>query len=397
MKIAYATTYDVRNAATWSKFKQGNYGSNRFIAMTLENEGIDIDYLGPLEKRYRWLTRSKWLYHRHISKQVYYSWAETAICKNYAHQFARKLKQSSADLVLATEGANPIAYLTCSQPLVLWVDTFVAELIDYYPYLKNLCAETRKSILTYEKRALDYCALIIVTSDWAKQSAIKHYGIDANKIVILPRGANIELAPGRTLDDVKTLIAARPQAPCKLLFSAISWQRKGGDIAVKVAEWLNEQGLDTELIVLGCKPPLNPLPPFVKAVGYIDKSTEAGRAELLNWVAGAHFLILPTREDCAPNVLIEANAFGVPCLTTNIAGIPTVVRSDVNGEMFDLDAPIEAYGKYVAAYMGDRAAYDRLAVDAFMEYQNRLNWKVVGQQAKAYFEKILRGVDYSDF
>ncbi|MEL6384495.1 MAG: glycosyltransferase family 4 protein [Cyanobacteria bacterium J06626_18] len=390
MRIAYATTYDARNASTWSKFKRGNYGSNSFIAAALENEGIDLDYLGPLEQGYRWLTRGKWLYYRHLFNQVYYSWADLAVCKSYARQLERKLKQTTADLVIAPEGANPIAYLNCSQPIVMWVDTLVAELVDYYPYLKDICNETRRNIFTYEKQAIDRCALIIVTSDWAKQNAVKHYGIDADKIVVLPRGANIELAPGRTLEKAQELVAARPQMPCRLLFSGISWQRKGGDIAVKVAEWLNAQGIDTELIILGCRPALDPMPSFVKVVGYIDKSTAAGKTALLDWVASAHFLILPTREDCAPNVLIEANAFGVPCLTTNIAGIPTVVKSDVNGEMFDLEAPIEAYGNYVAKYMRDRAAYEKLAIDAFNEYQHRLNWQAVGQQAKHHFKKILQ-------
>ena len=390
MRIAYATTYDARDASTWSKFKRGNYGSNRFIAAALANEGIEIDYLGPLEQRYRWLTRGKWLYYRHLFKRVYYSWADLAVCKSYARQLEHQLQQSPADLVIAPEGANPIAYLNCPQPIVMWVDTLVAELVDYYPYLRDICNETRRNIFTYEKRAIDRCALIIVTSDWAKQNAVKHYGIEADKIVVLPRGANIELVPGRTLEDVKKLVKVRPQSPCRLLFSGISWQRKGGDIAVKVAEWLNAQGIETELVVLGCKPALDPMPSFVKGVGYIDKSTEAGKKELLDWVASAHFLILPTREDCAPNVLIEANAFGVPSLTTNIAGIPTVVKPDVNGAMFDLDAPIEAYGNYVAAYMRDRAAYEKLALNAFNEYQNRLNWQAVGQQAKHHFEKILQ-------
>ncbi|NER79575.1 MAG: glycosyltransferase family 4 protein [Leptolyngbya sp. SIO1D8] len=395
MKIAYATTYDARNAATWSKFKQGNYGSNRFIATALENAGIEVDYLGPLQQGYRWLTKGKWLYYRHLPKQMYYSWTETAVCKYYARQLSKKLKQSSADLVLATEGAHPIAHLECSQPLVMWVDTFIAELIDYYPYLKNLCAENTQSILRYEQQAIDRCASIIVTSDWAKKSILKHYKINANKVVVLPRGANIELAPGRTINEIQTLIAARPQNLCRLLFSGISWHRKGGDTAVEVATWLNEQGIETELIILGCKPPSKALPSFVKVIGYIDKSTETGFQELLNWVSSAHFLILPTRGDCTPNVLIEANAFGVPCLTTNITGIPTVIKRGFNGEMFALDAPIEAYGKYVIACMNNRQAYEQLAFNAFLEYQNRLNWKAIGEAAKGHFEGILDTLSYS--
>lgn len=389
MKIAYATTYDARDAASWPKFKRGNYGSNSYIAATLENEGIELDYLGPLKQEYRWLTRSKWLYYRHIAKKDYYSWSELAVCKGYGRQLAQKLNASNADLVLATEGANPIAYLDCHQPLVLWADTVVAELIDFYPYLKNICQETRRSIFTYEKRAIARCDLLIMTSDWAKENVIKHYGIDDSKVVVLPRGANIELVPGRSPETIDKLIRSRPERPCRLLFSGLSWERKGGDIAVKIAKRLNQRGVPTELIVLGCQPKLKSIPSFVKPIGYIDKSTEQGVAEMMEWVGSAHFMVLPTREDCTPNVLIEANAFGVPCLTTAIAGIPTIIREDINGKAFAMTDSIETYCDYVIRYMGDREAYHRLAMGAFSEYQTRLNWRAIGQTAKALFSKLV--------
>ncbi|MDB9529815.1 glycosyltransferase family 4 protein [Oscillatoria sp. CS-180] len=389
MKIAYASTYDVNDDSTWSKHQRGTYGSNHFIAKTLENEGFEIDYVAPLKQKYRWLTRIKWLYYQHIAERKYYSWAEPLVNQQYAKQIRQRLQQSSADFILATEGTFHLAYLNCSQPIIFWTDTCVAELIDYYPYLQNLCQETKQNILAYEKQGLDRCSLIVLTSDWGRDRIIEHYHLPPEKVIVLPRGANIELSPRRTLADIEHLIHQRSTTVCRLLFSGVSWERKGGDTAVQVAAWLNQNGVPTELVVLGCQPPLNPMPPFIKVVGYIDKSTATGQQELLDWVASAHFLILPTRGDCTPNVLIEANAFGVPCLTTNITGISTVIRNDVNGRMFPLHAAAAAYGEYIARYRSDRAAYHQLALNAFVEYQTRLNWEVVGKSAKQHFESIL--------
>lgn len=388
MKIAYVSTYDVLDESTWSKHQRGNYGSNRFIAKTLENEGVEIDYVAPLTQTYRWLTRGKWLYYHHIAKQKYYGWAEPLVGQQYAHQIERHLRQTPSDLVLATEGTFHLAYLNCPQPIVLWSDTCIAELIDYYPYLQGLCRETKQNILAYEKQGLNRCALIILTSDWAKERLLQRYDLPSQKVVVLPRGANIELSPGRCSADIERLIHRRSKTQCRLLFSGMSWERKGGDVAVEVATWLNQQGISTELVVLGCQPP-KALPSFVKPVGYIDKSTEAGKQELLNWVSSAHFLILPTRGDCTPNVLIEANAFGVPCLATDISGVSTILHRGVNGERFGLEAAAAEYGECIARYTGDRAAYERLAMNAFMEYQTRLNWQAVGQAAKRHFEKLV--------
>lgn len=389
MEIAYASTYDVCDESTWSKHHRGTYGSNRFIAKALENEHIKLDYLGPLERGYRWLTRLKWLYYHHITHQKYYTWADPFVGKYYARQLQSKLQNTQADIVLATEGTFHIAHLECPQPLVFWTDTCIAELIDYYPYLQNLCLETKRNIYAYEKKALERCALVILTSDWGKERILKHYALPDEKVMVLPRGANFELAPGRTLEEVQALVQRRSQTVCRLLFSGISWERKGGDMALKVAEWLNQQGVETELIILGCQPPLKSLPPFVKVVGYIDKSTAAGKQELLDWVASAHFLILPTRGDCTPNVLIEANAFGVPALTTNIAGVSSIIRNYVNGQMFEPDASSSAYGEYIARYIRDRSAYEQFALNAFREYQTRLNWKTIGSTAKQHFAALL--------
>ncbi|NES78855.1 MULTISPECIES: glycosyltransferase family 4 protein [Okeania] len=389
MKIAYSTTYDVHNPASWPSNKKGNYGSNSYIAKTLESQDITVNYLGPLEKHYSWVTRSKWLLYSKVFKQDYYRWADPIICRDYAYQVARKLSILKSDIVLATEGVQTVAYLKCQQPIVLWLDTLTIALVDYYPALSNICQETRKSIYNIEKAAIDKCKLLIFTSDWAAENAVKHYQVNESKIYVIPRGANIELKPGRTFEEVENIVKSRKEKPCKLIFSGIDWDRKGGDIAVGVVKQLNEMGFNAELTIIGCKPEIKPLPDFINIVGYIDKSKPEGESKMRQLVADSHLMILPTREDCAPNVLIEANAFGVPCLTTNLAGIPTVIKEDINGKTFAFDAEIKEYCDYIISRMSDYPRYQKLAMSSFKEYQQRLNWDVVGKTAKQLFMDLL--------
>ncbi len=389
MRISYTTTYDVQNHASWPSNKKGNYGSNSYIAKTLENQNILIDYLGPLEKHYSWMTRSNWLFYSKLFKQDYYRWADPIICRDYARQVAQKLPRLESDIVLATEGVQTVAYLQCKQPIVLWLDTLTIDLIGYYPRLSNICRETRNNIYVTEKAAIARCQLLIFTSDWAAENAIKHYQINESKVHVIPRGANIELQPGRSATEVENLVKSRPENICKLVFCGISWERKGGDIAVAVTKQLNEMGCSAELTIIGCKPQIQPVPDFINIVGYIDKSKPEGESKMRQLIADAHFMILPTREDCTPNVLIEANAFGVPCLTTAIAGIPTIIKADVNGQTFALDAAIREYCDYIISQMSDYLKYQKLAMSSFNEYQQRLNWDVVGKTAKQLFIDLL--------
>ncbi|NES78854.1 MULTISPECIES: glycosyltransferase family 4 protein [Okeania] len=390
MKIAYVTTYDALNPASWSKYNGGNYGASNFISKTLINQGIIINYLGPLQKTYSWLTKSKWLFYRHLFKTDYYNWAEPIVCKNYANQVAEKLANLDTEIILSPEGATPTAYLECKQPLVIWIDTTLAELINFFPYLSNLCQETKNNIYTLEKAALERCKLLIVTSEWAVETVVKIYGIERSKIQVIPRGANIELRPNRTVEDIQNLVKSRGNKPCKLIFSGVFWQRKGGDIALEVAKKLNKLGLETELTVIGCQPISDePLPSFVKPLGYIDKSKGNGLLRISQLISESHFLMLPTRADTNPHVLVEANAFGVPCLTTNVAGIPTVIKDEINGKIFSVDTSVDNYCEYIINYLTNYPKYEQLAMSSFNEYLYRLNWSVAGQKAKKLFMEVL--------
>ncbi|MDM9381073.1 glycosyltransferase [Chlorogloeopsis sp. ULAP01] len=386
MRIAYVTTYDVQHPTSWQKYHGGNYGASNFIAQILTNQNILIDYLGPLQKNFSWLTRGKWLFYNHLIKKDYYSWAEPIVCQNYANQVAKKLAHLDSEIVISPEGAIPTAYLECQQPIVLWIDTTLTELINFFPHLSNLCQETRNNIYKMEKAALEKCKILIVTSEWAVETVVKTYGIDKSKIYVIPRGANIEIKPERTFADITELVKSRNKKICKLIYSGVDWQRKGGDIALAVAKKLNEIGLETELTVIGCQPiSKEPLPSFVKPLGYINKYQPDGLSQMCQLIGDSHFLMLPTRADTNPHVLVEANAFGVPCLTTNIAGIPTVIKDNINGKTFAVDAPIDDYCNYILNYFTHYHEYERLAMSSFNEYVYRLNWEVAGRTAKQLF------------
>jgi glycosyltransferase involved in cell wall biosynthesis len=145
-------------------------------------------------------------------------------------------------------------------------------------------------------------------------------------------------------------------------------------------------GLPTELTIVGAIPP-NPqsLPPYVKALGFISKSTEEGRRRIQQLLQESQFLIMPSIAECTPIAFCEANSFGLPCLATNVGGIPSVIRNDVNGTTFALDARPEEYCKYIIQAL-DASRYRELAASSFNEYQTRLNWTTAGETVKKLLE-----------
>jgi len=388
LRLGYLTTYDALDESSWPKELFGLFGAGHHLAKNLENESVLLDYLGPLEQNQnRLVTTFKKKFYYKVLKRVYESWAEPLVLQEYASKISRKLSEFNSDVVLCPENALPFSYLDCKQPIVLWTDATFQWVIDAYPTFKNLCNETRRNICELEKKSLERCERVVFLSDWAAQTAIQTYGIEASKIRIIPWGANIKC--DRTHEDVKNLIDTRTAQPCKLLFIGLEWFRKGGDVALEVAKELNRRGLKTELLLVGCQPiTTEPLPDFVKTIGFVDKYTEKGLQQLNQLFCESHFLILPSRAETFGHVLCEANSFGVPCLASKVGGMTTVIRDGYNGKTFALDAEISEYCNYVTSLMTKYEEYKQLAYSSFNEYQSRLNWKSAAQAVKQLLTEL---------
>lgn len=381
MKIAYVTNFDSRDIKAWS-------GLVYFIAKSLENKSISLEHIGSLKEYYSILFKAKQFFYQYLRRENYFRQREPAILKGYAQQISSKLSGIDANIVFSPSTV-PIAHLECQQPIVFWTDANFAAMVDYYPgQFSNLCQESIEQGNAMEQDVLTRCQLAIYSSDWAAQTAIENYRVEPSKVKVVPFGANINC--DRSLEDVKTIIDSRPVDKCKLLFLGVDWYRKGGDIAVAVTKQLNEAGLKTELVVVGCEPATDePLPNFIKPLGFISKSTETGKEKIDKLFAESHFLILPSKAECFGVVFSEANSFGVPCISTNTGGIPTVIKENLNGKTFSLNASISEYRQYISDLMENYNEYRNLALSSFQEYQYRLNWDVAGKTVKNLMMELI--------
>ena len=326
MKVAYVTTYDSRSLKDY-----GWSGTGYHIAQSLEKQDLSLEYIGPLSDfvALQAARKIKSRFYKAFYAKNYQKDADPATLKNYARQIARKLTHSKSDIVFSAT-VTPISYLDCEQPIVFWADATFANIHNFYPWYSNLPQEVIRDWHHMEQLALEKCKLAIYSSDWAAKSAINDYGADPAKVKVISFGSNTEGSV--TSDSIQAVVDSRPSDHCNLLFLGVDWVRKGGDVAYQVAKKLNQAGLTTKLTIVGCEPLVEEtLPGFVECLGFISKSTEAGKAKIQKLLMESHFLILPTLADCTPIVFCEANSLGVPCLSTTVGGVPTIIYDDVNG------------------------------------------------------------------
>ncbi|NJN10972.1 MAG: glycosyltransferase family 4 protein [Richelia sp. RM2_1_2] len=382
MKLAYVTVYNPFDIKKWS-------GLGYYISQALKEQSINIEYIGALKDKilHGVVRKSKRHYYELVDQKSYLVNSEPLILKDYANQIHEKLSDLRTDIIFSPT-INPITYLECEQPIVFWADATFAGLQDFYPHYSNLCDETIENWHLMETLAIQKCKLAIYASEWAAKTAIEHYKADPAKVKVVPFGANLEI--NHTFDEVKAFVEARPRNKCKLLFLGVEWFRKGGDVAFEVTKALNQSGLNTELTVVGCEPIIDePLPDYVKPLGFINKSTLEGKEKISKLLAESHFLILPSRAECFGVVFCEASSFGVPSLAANTGGIPTAVKDNINGKLFELNADIEEHCKYISDLFANYSEYKKLALCAFNEYQTRLNWTVAGRTVKNLLRECL--------
>jgi glycosyltransferase involved in cell wall biosynthesis len=349
--------------------------------------GAEIHYVGKLKKRPYLPEKFKELFFNKIHHKTYHYNRNPKVIYNYGKQANKALSKIEHDVILSFSGPS-IALLKTKKPLVLWADAVFADIINFYPEFTNMAKVTIRNGHKMERILLNRCKHIVYSSDWAAEGAKKHYGIPAEKISVIPYGANIETNWDK--ETVNKTIAQKDSTVCKLLFVGVHWLRKGGAQALRVAEKLNSDGLPTELHILGCKPPdAKELPSFVKVHGFISKKTPEGKQLINKLISNSHFLILPTIADCTPIVFAEFNSYGIPCLTTKVGGIPTLIHDGINGKLFDPDSKPNEYSNYIQLLFKNYSNYLSLAKTAYEEYTNRLNWQTSGKKMMNLLHKII--------
>jgi len=361
-------------------------GLNHYIGESVRRQGAEVINVGPLHHQETFGMRVMRRWYRMTGRNMLEE-REPAIVKQWAEEIEAKLEQIRPDIILSTH-TYYLSGVRTDLPIVIYCDSNFASLLDFYPYYRDLPARTIERGHAWEKADLERADRVLYACDWARDFAIKAYGIDPAKMDVIPFGANIEC--DRTEKDIEDYISRRPKDRCRLLFIGKVWERKGGDIAVAVAEELNRAGLPTTLTLMGSNPPEDrPLPDCVNKLGFINKDDPAGLKKFNDTIGESHFLILPTRAEAFGIVFCEAASFGVPSLATAVGGTTTAVKNGANGQTFPLDAGPKAYADFVLENFKDYSAYQEMGRRAFQDFKTRTNWDVSGKRIYDHLTAVL--------
>jgi len=329
-----------------------------------------------------------------VSKLNYYVGrifkAEFALSQNvilsmaYGRQFTPHADPAKYDVLFAPLASNEVAYLNTSVPIVYLSDATFKALENYYFSVDSVSNLYRKQGTYLETRAIEKSSALVYCSNWAADSAKKDYGATPNKVHTIPLGANIDAPPAR-----ESLKQGSVDGKCRLLFVGRDWQRKGGQIAVDAFFALRAMGVDAELTIVGCEPPQSIDDPDLIIIPFLNKKDEVDRKHLEDLYHSSDFFILPTRAECFGMVFCEANAYGLPIISTATGGVSTIVEDGVNGFLLPHEAKGEAYAMVIAEAWKDQPSYKALRVSTRDRYDKVLNWKSWAESVRKVMESVV--------
>ncbi len=194
--------------------------------------------------------------------------------------------------------------------------------------------------------AEDKCRRIVAISDYARRQFLdQHEGPehDGLRHKLQVRYPNLVVPPQSQAFD------PGDRSRIKLLFVGNHFARKGGCVALRIAELAQQQGipLDVEIVSSFEVGPVSWVDPvrtsffdrdraLLSSLQNVTHHPALPNAQVLSLVAKAHFVLLPTFSDTFGYSAIEAMAHGTPVIATAQGALPEFINNR-NGILLPLE------------------------------------------------------------
>ncbi len=196
---------------------------------------------------------------------------------------------------------------------------------------------------------------VFVNSEDYRQSWIKR-GLDPVKLKILPRGLDTELFHPARRDPAFFEKFGTCNGEVRLLYVGRISREKDLDLLVTAYRRLRNEGLPIQLFVVGHGPYSEALAkslPEAFFTGYLTGT------ELATAYASADIFVFPSTTDTFGNVILEAQACGVPVIVSDSGGPKELVEDGMNG-LITRSRDVDDFTRAIRSLIADAALRERM-------------------------------------
>jgi glycosyltransferase involved in cell wall biosynthesis len=207
------------------------------------------------------------------------------------------------------------------------------------------------------------CDVTICVSDAVRDRLVHEYHYPEGKTVTRRNGVDTErFARGANVWPTPPILAGEsgPVAVCVALLVPI----KRIDVLVRAMKTVVARFPECRCVVVGSGPLESQLRALTGELGLEHNVLFTGhRDDVRPYLASADIFVLPSEREGLPLSLLEAMAFGLPCVATQAGGNLEVVRDGLNGYVVP-SGSIPALAGAIEGLFGDRKARARMSQNA---------------------------------
>jgi phosphatidylinositol alpha 1,6-mannosyltransferase len=229
------------------------------------------------------------------------------------------------------------------------------------------------------------CERVYVPSD-SMIAELAGQGIERTEL--WSRGIDLaRFGPEHRSRELRTLVGADEETPVLLMVSRLVKEKDMADL-VEMEHLLRSRGHTHRLVLVGDGPMRGELEAALPDAFFAGH--QSGEA-LARWYASGDVFVFPSTTETFGNVVVEAQASGLPTVVVDRGGPPDQVRDGVNGWIARANDPAHL-AERVETLLGDAEARRRMG-RAAREGARERDWAAInGRLLDSYRQVVDRGV-----
>ncbi|HEX4707710.1 MAG TPA: glycosyltransferase [Candidatus Udaeobacter sp.] len=268
-------------------------------------------------------------------------------------------REKFTEIIISTPGPVGLTGLLAAKMLNLQTSGIYHT--DFPQYIRILTEDSFLESVAWRYMHWFYGQLdtVFVNSEEYRQSWIKH-GLDPAKLKLLPRGLDTELFHPARRDPLFFEKFGAVNGEVRLLYVGRVSREKDLDVLAAAYRRLRDQHLPIQLLVVGDGPYSDALAmslPEAIFTGYLTGK------ELATAYASADVFVFPSTTDTFGNVILEAQACGLPVVVSDSGGPKELVEDRANG-LITKSHDAEDFARAIRTLVTDSALRQRMATAA---------------------------------
>lgn len=235
---------------------------------------------------------------------------------------------------------------------------------------------------------------IVAVSEDVKEDIMRYDRIDPSKIEVIPNGIDVErFNPEKNTTDIRKEFSLE-EDDIVIGFIGRIVTAKGLEYLLDALPYLKGEFKSIKFLIVGEGSLVEELKERAKKNNIFDNILFTGkRRDIPEILASINIFVMPSIAEGFPNALLEAMAMGKPIVTTEVGGIPEIVKNGFNGllvpprDTVSLSKAIKELisNDRLAAKLGQAArdlVHDNLSIKAIAQKWQSLYLSILKEKAR---------------